>query len=171
MDEAPLLILTNYHVTIFLKRSDNVQDKRLWASEPVWFDQTEPPARASWVHGLQQAQELRNLKQSLPRAIVPPTVQGYHIQLRPREAQGQRQQGAAEQQAGEAGSAARRKHPRAAEQQQDEPGSSARPVRQRIVEQQAEEPSSSARPCATAHHPCVLAPASPRPVTQGVRDE
>ena len=35
MDEAPLLILTNYHVTVFLKRSEHVHDKRLWASEPV----------------------------------------------------------------------------------------------------------------------------------------
>ena len=138
MDEAPLLILTNYHVTIILKRSDNVQDKRLWASEPVWFDQTDPPARASWVHSLQQAEELRNLKQRLPRAIVPPTVQGYYIQLRPQEAQGQRQQAAAEQQAAEAGSGARRKRQRAAEQHAHEPSSLARPVRQRIVEQQAE---------------------------------
>ena len=130
MDEAPLLILTNYHVTIFLKRSDNVQDKRLWASEPVWFDQTDPPARASWVHGLQQAEELRDLKRRLPHAIVPPAIQRYHIQLRPREAHRQRQQAAAEQQADEPGSSARRKRQRAAKQQADEPSSSARPVRQ-----------------------------------------
>lgn len=26
LDEAPLLILTNYHVTVFLRRSSNVQD-------------------------------------------------------------------------------------------------------------------------------------------------
>ena len=129
MDEAPLLILTNYHVTVFLKRSEDVQDKRLWASEPIWCDQADPPARASWLHGLQQAQELRNLKQRLPRAVVPPTVQGYHIQLRPREAHRQRQQAAGEQQATEAGSAACRKRQRNA----DEPGSSARPVRQRTT--------------------------------------
>ena len=146
MDEAPLLILTNYHVTVFLKRSDNVQDKRLWASEPIWFDQKDPPARASWVHGLQQAGELRNLKRRLPRAIVPPTVEGYHLQMRRQEAHRQRQQAAAEQQAAEAGSAACRKRQRAAEQQADEPGSSARPVQQRIAKQQADEPSSSARP-------------------------
>ncbi|KAK9829488.1 hypothetical protein WJX72_006168 [[Myrmecia] bisecta] len=34
-DEAPMLILTNYHVTVFLKRSADVQDKRLWASPPI----------------------------------------------------------------------------------------------------------------------------------------
>lgn len=139
MDEAPLLILTNYHVTVFLKRSENVQDKRLWASEPIWFDQTDPPARASWVHGLQQAEELRDLKQRLPRAIVPPTLEGYHIQPRPQQSHKQRQQGAAElhavkeQQATEAGSAACRKRQRTAEQQVDEPISSARPLRRRTT--------------------------------------
>ena len=118
MDEAPLLILTNYHVTVFLKRSEDVQDKRLWASEPIWYDQTDPPARASWVHGLQQAKELRDLKRRLPRAIVSPTVEGYHIQPRPQQAHREHQQAAAEQQvaadqqAAEAGLASSRKRQR-----------------------------------------------------------
>ena len=42
MDEAPLLILTNYPVTVFLKRSEHVHDKRLWASEPVWWGSAAP---------------------------------------------------------------------------------------------------------------------------------
>ena len=71
MDEAPLLILTNYHVTFFLRRSATVVDKRLWASPAVWWDQTEPPPRVCWLYALQQAEQLRQLKALLLRVAVP----------------------------------------------------------------------------------------------------
>ena len=79
MDEAPLLILTNYHVTFFLRRSGNVLDKRLWASPAVWWDQAEPPARVCWLYALQQAQELQLLKPLLRRVAVPRTLAGYPL--------------------------------------------------------------------------------------------
>ncbi len=79
MDEAPLLILTNYHVTYFLRRSADVLDKRLWASPAVWWDQTEPPPRVCWLYALQQAQELQPLKASLRRVAVPHTLAGYAL--------------------------------------------------------------------------------------------
>ena len=53
MDEAPLLILSNYDVTIFLKRAKHVMDKRLWASPPVWWDSQRPSARCSWLRFFQ----------------------------------------------------------------------------------------------------------------------
>lgn len=149
MDEAPLLIVTNFHVTVFMRRSDNVLDKKLFASEPIWFDQTDPPLRACWVHALQQAQELRDLKRRLPRAVVPPTVEVYHIEQRPQQAHGQlgqqqhataeqraaaQQQAATEQQGPEAGSAPGSKRQRVAEQQVGEHSSSRRSARQRTMQ-------------------------------------
>ena len=130
MDEAPLLVLTNYHVTVFLRRSQHVHDKRLWASEPVWFDRADLPVRACWAHALQQAQVLRGLKGSLPRALVPPTSGGHRIQdaHMPAQQPGAEQQAAAEQQG--AGSAARRKRLRQSEQKAPEPRALARPMRQ-----------------------------------------
>ena len=86
LDEAPIFFLTNYQVTVFLKRSADVMDKRIWASDPIWFDQTNPPARACWVHGLRLAEQMEPLKRNLPRAVVPPTLEGYLIQLRPQQA-------------------------------------------------------------------------------------
>lgn len=74
LDEAPIFFVTNYHVTVFLKRSTDVMDKRIWASEPIWFDWTDPPARACWVHLLQLAVQMQPLKRSLPRVVVPSTV-------------------------------------------------------------------------------------------------
>lgn len=49
IDEALMLITSTYPVTVSLKRSEIVQDKRLWASQPVWWDQEEPSARCCWV--------------------------------------------------------------------------------------------------------------------------
>lgn len=104
LDEAPIFFLTNYHVTVFLKRSADVMDKRIWASEPIWYDRIHPPARACWVHGLQLAQQMQPLKRSLPRVVVPPTVEGYIIQQRP-----QQQVQHLEAQAAEAGSISARR--------------------------------------------------------------
>jgi len=177
MDEAPLLILTNYHVTVFLKRSGNVLDKRLWASEPIWFDQTDPPARASWLHALQQAEELRDLKQRLPRARVPPTAEGYHIQPRPQQAHmQQQQQAAAEQQAEEAGSGGRSRQRRIAEQLAEEAGSGGRSQRRRIADQLAEEPAPISL-CLRARIPSgkgyeldFQQPPTPPPAAANIRD-
>ncbi len=75
VDEAPVFALTSYNVTVFFKRSDDVRDKRLWASEPVWINQTDPSACAMWALVLQQAEKLRSWKALLPRAEVPPNVE------------------------------------------------------------------------------------------------
>jgi len=156
LDEAPLLILTNYYVTIFLKRSEDVLDKRLWASEPIWFDQTDPSARASWLHGLQQAEELRDLKQRLPRAVVPPTLGGVHIQPSLQHVHKQ-------QQAAEAGSAAG-KQQRNAGEHADEAGSSARLVRRRVsLRLQARSPSDKGYVLDRKHSPAP--PPAPVEVT------
>ena len=75
VDEAPVFVVTSYNVSVFFKRSDAVEDKRLWASEPVWINQSDPPACAMWAHALQKAEELRSLKAVLPRTKVPPNVE------------------------------------------------------------------------------------------------
>ena len=75
VDEAPVFVLTSYNVSVFFKRSNDVEDKRLWASEPVWINQIDPPACAMWAHALQQAEELRGWKPMLPRAKVPTNVE------------------------------------------------------------------------------------------------
>ena len=72
MDEAPLFVVTDFNATVFLRRSSDVYDNHLWASEPVWDDQSDPPARAAWVNALQEAAQLRHLKRRLPRTLVPP---------------------------------------------------------------------------------------------------
>jgi len=87
MDEAPLLILTNYHVTVFLKRSEHVHDKRLWASEPVWWNQQHPSARSCWLRALQVAEEMQHIKCKLRRMVVPQTAEGYIIPVSSKQAQ------------------------------------------------------------------------------------
>ena len=81
VDEAPLLILSNYLVTIFLKRSQHCWDKRLWASEPIWWDQTQPSARACWLHAFQLAAQMAPMKSQLPRRVVPQTMEGYKVSI------------------------------------------------------------------------------------------
>ncbi len=73
IDEAPMFIISNYHVTVFLKRSEDVQDKRLWASQPVWWDQQQPSARSCWLWALHEATQKQHLKCKLPRLAVPQT--------------------------------------------------------------------------------------------------
>ncbi len=79
IDEAPLLILSNYHVTVFLKRSEHVHDKRLWASEPVSWNQQHPSARSCWLRALQVAKEMQHIKCELLRMVVPQTAEGHII--------------------------------------------------------------------------------------------
>ncbi|KAK9817326.1 hypothetical protein WJX74_005231 [Apatococcus lobatus] len=88
MDEAPLLVLSNYDCTVFQKRSPNVMDKRLWASEPVWWDSQRPSARACWLQAFQTAKGMADW--CLPRQAVPQTLGGCSIpipQLEPLEPQ------------------------------------------------------------------------------------
>ena len=77
IDEAPLLFVSNYHCTVFLKRSEHVHNKQLWASEPIWWDQQQPSARSCWLRFLQVADELQDMKPRLPRMVVPRTAGGY----------------------------------------------------------------------------------------------
>lgn len=74
LEEAPLLILSNYNVTLFMKRSEDVQDKRLWVSTPIWWDSTDPSVRVCWLYALQQALEMKSWKAKLPSRLVPPTL-------------------------------------------------------------------------------------------------
>ena len=75
VDEAPVFALTSYNVTVFFKRSDDVRDTRLWASEPAWINQTDPSAAAVWVLVLLQAEQLGSWKALLPRAEVPSKIE------------------------------------------------------------------------------------------------
>ncbi len=91
VDEAPIFMLTNYNVTVFFKRSQDVRDTRLWASEPFWISETDPPARAMWAHALQQAEELRSWKLKLLRADVPIVVEEQQTQTRQQQVDTHRQ--------------------------------------------------------------------------------
>ncbi len=73
MDEAPVFALTSFNATVFLKRSSDVTDNRVWAAEPIWVDQPGTPARAAWANGLLEAESLSSLKQRLSRTLVPPS--------------------------------------------------------------------------------------------------
>ena len=79
MDEAALLVHTNYHVTYSLRRSDDVLEMCLWASPAVLSDQTDPPPRVCWLYALQQAAQLQQRKASLPRGAVPRTLEGHAL--------------------------------------------------------------------------------------------
>lgn len=79
IDEAPLLFISNYHCTVFLKRSEHVHNKTLWASEPIWWDQQHPSARSCWLKFLCVADEMQEVKAKLPRMVVPRTADGYML--------------------------------------------------------------------------------------------
>lgn len=68
-----MFIISNYHVTVFVKRSEDVQDKRLWASHPIWWDQQQPSARSCWLWALHEATQLQHLKCKLSHLAVPQT--------------------------------------------------------------------------------------------------
>ena len=86
-----MFVLTNHNVTVFFKRSRDVRDTRLWASEPLWISDTDPPACAMWAHALQHAEELRSWKPMLPRADVPHTIEEQHTQTHQQRVDTQRQ--------------------------------------------------------------------------------
>jgi len=76
MDEAPLLIISNYEVTYFIKRNvQNVADKQLIVSPPVSWDSQSPHPLAAWLFCLHHASELwdDNAKSRLAHAEVPAT--------------------------------------------------------------------------------------------------
>jgi len=76
MDEAPLLIISNYEVTYFIKRDVlDVTDKRLVVSPPVSWDSQSPHPLAAWLFCLHHASELwkDNTKSRLGHAQVPAT--------------------------------------------------------------------------------------------------
>ena len=91
VDGAPIFVLTNYNVTVFFKRSQDVRDMRLWASEPLWISDTDPPACAMWAHALQQVEELQSWKPMLPRADVPINVEEQQTQTHQQQVDTQRQ--------------------------------------------------------------------------------
>ena len=55
-EEVAVAAVTNYTVTLFMKRSMDVRNKTIYVSDPVWFDQTQPPAKACWLNFLHEAQ-------------------------------------------------------------------------------------------------------------------
>ncbi len=55
-EEVALAAVTNYLVTLFIRRSMDVKDKTIYVSDPVWFDQTQPPAKACWLNFMHEAQ-------------------------------------------------------------------------------------------------------------------
>ncbi|DBB06104.1 TPA: hypothetical protein ACH3X3_009663 [Trebouxia sp. C0006] len=76
IDKPPLLFVSNYHSTVFLKRSEHVCNKQLWASEPIWWDRQQPSARSCWLTLLRLADEKQVVKAQLPRMAVPRTADG-----------------------------------------------------------------------------------------------
>ncbi|KAA6418757.1 MAG: hypothetical protein FRX49_11245 [Trebouxia sp. A1-2] len=77
IDEAPLLFVSNYHSTVFLKRSERVCNKQRWASDPIWWDRQQPSARSCWLTFLRLADEKQVVKARLPRTAVPRTADSY----------------------------------------------------------------------------------------------
>ena len=55
-EEVAVAAVTNYEVTLFMQRPADVTDKAIYISEPVWYDQARPSARASWLFFMQEAQ-------------------------------------------------------------------------------------------------------------------
>ena len=82
-----MVLFTNYHTTLFLKRATHAVDKRLWASEPVWWGQKHPSARSCLLRFLQIAKEMQDCKCQLRREAVPRTATGYVINAYPQQTQ------------------------------------------------------------------------------------
>lgn len=83
VDEAPLMVLSNYHVTYFIKRNlEDVKDKTLYVSPPIPWNSRDLPVRAAWLFFLSvAAQCLRDgVKGGLLREEVPVTPSsGYRV--------------------------------------------------------------------------------------------
>ncbi|WIA10292.1 hypothetical protein OEZ85_010486 [Tetradesmus obliquus] len=90
MDEAPLLLVSNWHTTfLFSRRLDDVRNKTLQVSQ--WAcDSTDVPPLGAFLYVLHRAHQLwhNDAKQQLPRAGVPVTPRsGYEVQLGSRQVQ------------------------------------------------------------------------------------
>jgi len=90
MDEAPLLLVSNWHTTfLFSRRLDDVRNKTLQVSQWAW-DSTDVPPLGAFLYVLHRAHQLwhNDAKQQLPRAGVPVTPRsGYEVQLGSRQVQ------------------------------------------------------------------------------------
>lgn len=84
VDEAPLMVLSNYHVTYFIKRNlEDVTDTSLYVSPPIPWNSQGLPVRAAWLFFLSVAAQCdRNgVKKLLLRDEVPVTPSaGYCIE-------------------------------------------------------------------------------------------
>ena len=47
--------VTDYQVVFFMSRLPDVTDKRIRVSEPVWWDQANPSAKACWLRFMELA--------------------------------------------------------------------------------------------------------------------
>ncbi len=47
--------VSNYHVTLFFRRSSNPCDKTMYISDPIWHDDSQPSATASYLYMMQEA--------------------------------------------------------------------------------------------------------------------
>ena len=54
-EEVAVFAVTDYKVAFFMSRSPDVTDKRIRISEPVWWDQANPSAKAYWLRFMQLA--------------------------------------------------------------------------------------------------------------------
>lgn len=54
-EEVALFVVTDYKVAFFMSRSPDVTDKQIRVSEPVWWDQANPSAKAYWLRFMQLA--------------------------------------------------------------------------------------------------------------------
>ena len=54
-----LAAVTSYMVTFFIMRA-NVSNKHIYVSDPVWFNETGPSARACWYTFMAMAQDKRS---------------------------------------------------------------------------------------------------------------
>lgn len=90
MDEAPLLLISNWHTTFLFSRClDDVCNKTLQVSQWAW-DSIDVPPLGAFLYVLHLAHQLwhKNAKQQLPRVGVPVTPRsGYEVQLGSRQVQ------------------------------------------------------------------------------------
>ena len=56
-EEVAVFAVTDYRVAFFMSRSPDVMDKRIRISDPVWWDQAKPSAKAYWLRFMRLAAE------------------------------------------------------------------------------------------------------------------
>ncbi|CAL5229058.1 g12307 [Coccomyxa viridis] len=75
-EEVAVFAVTDYRVAFFMSRSPDVMDKRIRISDPVWWDQAKPSAKAYWLRFMRLAAERHSEKAALARELVPFTGPG-----------------------------------------------------------------------------------------------